>query len=73
MERTTLPSREPIPAERRKEMMDNEKGLPKPFVEQLQRLLGEDPVMGVKCPKPCIEYHEGTCDAQNACSRMLKD
>ena len=53
-------------------MMEEGRGLPKHLIEQLQKMLGEDPVMGVPCPKPCIEYHEGTCDAQNACSRMLK-
>jgi len=53
-------------------MMEEEKGLPKHLIEQLQKMLGEDPVMGVPCPEPCIEFHEGTCDAKNACSRMLR-
>jgi len=52
--------------------MMEERGLPRHLIEHLQRLLGEDPVIGVPCPDPCIEFHEGTCDAQNACSRMLK-
>ena len=53
-------------------MMEEGRGLPKHLIEQLQRLLGEDPVMGVQCPEPCVEYHEGSCDGRNACSRMLK-
>ena len=47
------------------------RGLPQHLIEQLQKMLGEDPVMGVRCPKPCIEYHEGTCDGENACSWTL--